>query len=40
VALHASYLRFKHPATGETMEFKSPMPEDMEGFLIKQEGAA
>jgi 23S rRNA pseudouridine1911/1915/1917 synthase len=35
VALHASYLRFTHPATKETMEFKSPLPGDMEAFLKK-----
>jgi len=29
VALHATYLRFTHPATKKTMEFKSPLPEDM-----------
>jgi len=38
-ALHAAYLRFKHPVTKEMVEFKSPLPEDMEHFLKKQEGA-
>ncbi|MDP3791677.1 MAG: RluA family pseudouridine synthase [Candidatus Omnitrophota bacterium] len=33
LALHAAYLRFTHPVTKETMEFKSPMPDDMEKFL-------
>jgi 23S rRNA pseudouridine1911/1915/1917 synthase len=28
-ALHAVMLRFKHPATGEEMEFHAPVPEDM-----------
>ncbi|MBD0787577.1 23S rRNA pseudouridine(1911/1915/1917) synthase RluD [Vibrio sp. Y2-5] len=28
-ALHAVMLKFKHPATGEEMEFHAPVPEDM-----------
>lgn len=28
-ALHAAYLGFTHPATGEPVEFQSPLPEDM-----------
>lgn len=28
-ALHASFLGFKHPLTGEWMEFESPLPRDM-----------
>lgn len=28
--LHASGLKFKHPMTGQIMEFKAPMPEDMQ----------
>ena len=32
-ALHATYLRFTHPVTKEVLEFKSPLPEDMENFL-------
>ena len=27
--LHASYLSFRHPITGETMVFKAPLPDDM-----------
>ena len=27
--LHASYLSFAHPITGETMIFKAPIPADM-----------
>lgn len=27
--LHASYLSFKHPITGQTMTFKAPLPDDM-----------
>jgi len=30
VALHATYIRFTHPVTKKILEFKSPMPEDME----------
>ncbi|MDD5173667.1 MAG: RluA family pseudouridine synthase [Candidatus Omnitrophota bacterium] len=33
VALHASYIRFTHPATKKLLEFLSPMPGDMEAFL-------
>jgi 23S rRNA pseudouridine1911/1915/1917 synthase len=29
-ALHARYLSFTHPVTGERLEFDSPMPADME----------
>ncbi len=32
-ALHAHVLGFDHPATGKTMIFQSPMPEDMERLL-------
>lgn len=28
-ALHSAYLRFIHPISGETMEFRAPLPEDM-----------
>jgi len=30
--LHAFHLKFDHPATGQEMEFTSPMPADMESF--------
>ncbi|MDA8387700.1 MAG: RluA family pseudouridine synthase [Nitrospiraceae bacterium] len=33
--LHARLLGFVHPATGETMEFESPLPPDMETVLEK-----
>lgn len=33
VALHASYIAFAHPVTGEKMSFTAPIPEDMERFL-------
>ncbi|MCD7765267.1 MAG: RluA family pseudouridine synthase, partial [Lachnospiraceae bacterium] len=31
-ALHAFRLKFPHPITGEIMEFRSPLPEDMRRF--------
>lgn len=37
-ALHASYIRFKHPATGEMVDFVSPLAEDMKIFLEKSGG--
>ncbi len=33
--LHAHLLRFKHPATGQMMEFKAPIPQDMMTMLLK-----
>ncbi len=33
--LHAKILGFKHPSTGEYMEFESPMPEEFETVLKK-----
>lgn len=32
-ALHADYLRFKHPASGVLLEFTLPLPEDMQALL-------
>ena len=32
-ALHAATLGFTHPATGETLRFESPLPEDMADLL-------
>jgi 23S rRNA pseudouridine1911/1915/1917 synthase len=32
-ALHASRIGFRHPATGEPMEFTAPMPDDIEEIL-------
>lgn len=32
-ALHAFLLAFEHPRTGEVMEFRSPVPADMEALL-------
>lgn len=33
-ALHARRLAFRHPASGETVEFTAPLPADMENTLI------
>ena len=27
--LHAAWLAFKHPVTGEQLDFRSPLPEDL-----------
>ena len=32
-ALHAAYLTFDHPITGDRMFFEAPMPDDMESLL-------
>jgi 23S rRNA-/tRNA-specific pseudouridylate synthase len=32
-ALHAVYLGFSHPADGKFIEFRSPLPEDIERLL-------
>lgn len=34
-ALHAETLGFRHPATGETVVFRSPLPEDMRALVGK-----
>ena len=31
-ALHAAVLGFRHPTTGETLRFETPLPEDMAGL--------
>lgn len=31
--LHANRLVFKHPSSGETMEFRSPLPDDLAGVV-------
>lgn len=36
-ALHAGRLEFRHPATGETLVFDAPLPEDMEMLRLKLE---
>ncbi len=33
-ALHAASLGFVHPVTGETLEFSSPIPEDLEQAIV------
>ena len=33
-ALHAAYLRLRHPVTGEALCFESPLPEELRGFLL------
>jgi 23S rRNA pseudouridine1911/1915/1917 synthase len=32
-ALHASTLEFKHPTTGQMVDFEAPLPEDMQSLL-------
>jgi len=32
-ALHAATLGFIHPLTGETLQFESPLPDDMDALL-------
>ena len=34
-ALHARTLGFRHPSTGEWMEFDTPLPADMQGLIEK-----
>jgi 23S rRNA pseudouridine1911/1915/1917 synthase len=36
-ALHAARLEFAHPATGQTLAFHSPLPEDLAGLLAALE---
>ena len=31
--LHARWLRFTHPATGEVIELEAPLPAECEAFL-------
>ena len=31
--LHAKEIAFTHPATGERMQFESPLPRDLEAFI-------
>jgi 23S rRNA pseudouridine1911/1915/1917 synthase len=38
-ALHSHHLRFTHPTTGETMEFSSPWPPDIAGWLKRLRAA-
>ncbi|NOZ68175.1 MAG: RluA family pseudouridine synthase [Deferribacteres bacterium] len=36
--LHACFLRFTHPVTGDVLELSAPMPEDMEKAIRELEG--
>jgi hypothetical protein len=31
--LHAAWLAFNHPVTGEPLDFRSPLPEDLRNAL-------
>jgi len=33
-ALHAAVLGFRHPATGETLRFETPLPADFQALLM------
>ena len=33
--LHAAVVRFRHPGTGDALEIRSPLPQDLESFLAK-----
>ncbi|MBF0484659.1 MAG: RluA family pseudouridine synthase [Candidatus Omnitrophica bacterium] len=35
-ALHAAFLQFVHPITGQTISLKSEIPEDINKFLVEQ----
>lgn len=35
--LHAKYLKFKHPVTGEELELEAPLPEYFEEVLKQLE---
>ena len=36
VFLHAVGIKFKHPRTGEDIEFKSVLPDELEGFITSE----
>ena len=38
--LHAARLEFAHPRTGKLLELEAPLPEELESFLGRLEGAA
>ena len=38
-ALHAAFLRVTQPVTGERLEFRSPLPEELARFLTAPDGA-
>jgi 23S rRNA pseudouridine1911/1915/1917 synthase len=35
LALHAARLAFDHPITGKRLEFKTPLPADLERFITR-----
>ncbi len=35
-ALHSAELELRHPVTGEQLVFRSPLPEDMAGLVVKK----
>jgi 23S rRNA pseudouridine1911/1915/1917 synthase len=37
--LHAAWLRFRHPASGEPVELRSPLPQDLNRALVAVAGA-
>jgi 23S rRNA pseudouridine1911/1915/1917 synthase len=40
VALHAAYLGFTHPITGQWVEWESPLPEDLQAVLLRLRSAS
>ena len=40
LALHAAVLGFQHPVTGERMQFRAPLPDDLASLLRALRGAA
>ena len=40
LALHAAELGFQHPATGETLRFEMPLPDDLQAFVERLRGKA
>jgi 23S rRNA pseudouridine1911/1915/1917 synthase len=39
LALHATTLGFTHPATGETLRFEEPLPDDLSSFVVSLRAA-
>jgi 23S rRNA pseudouridine1911/1915/1917 synthase len=38
-ALHACAIRFRHPASGESLQFTAPLPQDMRALLVALAGS-
>jgi hypothetical protein len=38
--LHAAWLMFKHPVTGEPMDIRSPLPDDLRTSLVRASDGA